>query len=930
MTVSRFRRSTGHVLAPVEPAACASERRFDMTEEVHILILEDREPDAALMIRQLRAEGIQSAAKRVATEPDFADGLRDPALDLILADYNLPSYDGLSALKLAQKERPEVPFIFVSGMIGDDMAIDTLHAGATDYVLKQRLNRLGPAVRRALRETEERCKRRQAEEKLHYLLSYTPALVYAMKVDGQQIIPSLLSGDIENLLGVPAKSTGHKWWLESLHPEDHDRVLATLANGLAGKGYSMEYRLRHKDGTYRWIRDDNRVVGGSADRSKQTVGVWLDITERKMMEAEIGFQQRLLNAFFSGATAGMALLDTDLRYLQVNDTLAKMNKVSVERHVGRAIHEVSPLLAPTVEPFFRKVLQTGKPILNVEVSGKTRSAPDVERHFMESFFPVKGENGIPNGVGVIVVEITELKKTEQALRESEMRQRLAIENAGMVTWDLDLTSGISIWSDSNFRLLGYEPIPGGRATREMWYSRVHPEDRSHVDEAFQRAQRDHSLYNPEVRIIKADTGEVRWLSLLGRFIYDMDGNATRLIGVGSDITERKQAAQERNKLQAQLVQAQKMESVGRLAGGVAHDFNNILTVIMGYSDILLTDLSLDDPNRESIEDIKNSGQRAVTLTSQLLAFSRKQILAPRVVNLNDIVYETEKMLRRIIGEDVLLTTIPSPSINSVYVDPGQLGQVIINLAVNARDAMPEGGRLIVETQDAELNEEFCHQHPGSRPGRYVLLSVRDTGCGMTQEVMAQIFEPFFSTKGMGKGTGLGLSTIYGIVKQSDGYIDVESEIGVGTCFKIYLPVVDAAVHPSAPEEATVSSSGSETILLAEDDRDVRRIAKKILERQGYKVLESSNGQAAIALADRFDGPIDLLMTDIVMPGMNGRQLAEILTARHPGLKTLFVSGYTDDQIVRHSVMSASTHFLNKPFSTSDLTSKVRDILEGRE
>jgi len=493
-----------------------------------------------------------------------------------------------------------------------------------------------------------------------------------------------------------------------------------------------------------------------------------------------------------------------------------------------------------------------------------------------------------------------------------------------------LTSGISIWSDSNFRLLGYEPIPGGRATREMWYSRVHPEDRSHVDEAFQRAQRDHSLYNPEVRIIKADTGEVRWLSLLGRFIYDMDGNATRLIGVGSDITERKQAAQERNKLQAQLVQAQKMESVGRLAGGVAHDFNNILTVIMGYSDILLTDLSLDDPNRESIEDIKNSGQRAVTLTSQLLAFSRKQILAPRVVNLNDIVYETEKMLRRIIGEDVLLTTIPSPSINSVYVDPGQLGQVIINLAVNARDAMPEGGRLIVETQDAELNEEFCHQHPGSRPGRYVLLSVRDTGCGMTQEVMAQIFEPFFSTKGMGKGTGLGLSTIYGIVKQSDGYIDVESEIGVGTCFKIYLPVVDAAVHPSAPEEATVSSSGSETILLAEDDGDVRRIAKKILERQGYKVLESSNGQAAIALADRFAGPIDLLMTDIVMPGMNGRQLAEILTARHPGLKTLFVSGYTDDQIVRHSVMSASTHFLNKPFSTSDLTSKVRDILEGRE
>lgn len=399
-----------------------------------------------------------------------------------------------------------------------------------------------------------------------------------------------------------------------------------------------------------------------------------------------------------------------------------------------------------------------------------------------------------------------------------------------------------------------------------------------------------------------------------------------------DITGRKEAEEERQRLEAQLHQSQKIEAIGHLAGGVAHDFNNLLTVILGYSQTLLARMPADDPHRAALVSIRDAGERAAALTRQLLAFSRKQILAPRIVNLNDVVANIEKMLRRLIGEDITLATVFAPAIRQVKVDPGQMEQVIINLALNARDAMPQGGRLTIETQARLLDEPYCRSHAGLKPGHYILLSLTDTGCGMAPEIKARIFEPFFTTKDQGKGTGLGLAMVFGIIKQSEGYVDVYSEAGVGSTFRIYLPAVEAATAPQAAEEdeeKSITPGGHETILLVEDEAEVRGIAKLTLETQGYRVLEAENGRKGLAVAESAGVPIDLLITDVVMPEMNGRLLAEALQADHPGLKVLFMSGYTDDAIIRHGILEAKSAFLNKPFLPHSLAKKVREVLDER-
>jgi PAS domain S-box-containing protein len=401
-------------------------------------------------------------------------------------------------------------------------------------------------------------------------------------------------------------------------------------------------------------------------------------------------------------------------------------------------------------------------------------------------------------------------------------------------------------------------------------------------------------------------------------------NQRQFTGVVRDVTQRK-------KLEEQLRQSQKMDAIGQLAGGVAHDFNNMLTVISGYSEILLTMLEVDDPKRQFLLDIRDASERATTLTRQLLAFSRKQLLEPKVVNLNDIISNIEKLLRRLIGEDIVLTILLSPYLSRVKVDPNQIEQVVLNLAVNARDAMPQGGRLRIETRDTIITEEQSRLLPESKPGRYTMLSVTDTGHGMSPDIKARIFEPFFTTKGPGKGTGLGLATVFGIVKQSDGHIEVESKPSGGSTFRVYLPSVDT-IGRTIESDATVGivQPGNETILLVEDEDAVRGIAKIALETHGYRVLEASDGPNALAIADSVQGHFDLVVTDVVMPQMSGRELIEILHTKYPNLKTLFISGYTDDAIVRHGIRDASTPFLQKPFSPLSLARKVREILDDKQ
>jgi signal transduction histidine kinase len=426
--------------------------------------------------------------------------------------------------------------------------------------------------------------------------------------------------------------------------------------------------------------------------------------------------------------------------------------------------------------------------------------------------------------------------------------------------------------------------------------------------------------NPVNENLTAD-GKVIRCQWFNTPLFEDDGRFAGILCLAQDITE-KVAMEERFR------QAQKLEAIGSLAGGVAHDFNNLLTIINGYADLVQATLPADSPTAELVREISQAGDRATGLTRQLLAFSRKQVLEPKVLQLNAVVAETTKMLQRLIGEDVDLHTSLDPGLDRVKADPGQIEQILINLAVNARDAMPRGGKLTIQTANVELDETYVESRSDVRPGRHALLSVSDTGSGMDETVKSRIFEPFFTTKEAGSGTGLGLATVFGIVKQSGGHIAVYSEPGLGTSFKIYLPVVDElASSTTAPTEQAALVQGVETILLAEDEPALRALTRHVLQLHGYKVLEAENGTAALRAAEGYDGPIHLLVTDVVMPAMSGRQLAEALVVLRPEMRVLYLSGYTDDAVVRHGVLHAETAFLQKPFTPSGLAHKVRKVLD---
>ncbi len=526
-----------------------------------------------------------------------------------------------------------------------------------------------------------------------------------------------------------------------------------------------------------------------------------------------------------------------------------------------------------------------------------------------------------------IYQQVQIHRIRRQLDEQEELFRLISENAADMIAVVD-TNGRRLYNSPAYqRVLGYSPEEL-RATSS--FEQIHPDDRQRVMEAAEEARRTGVGRRIEYRILHKD-GTWRTVESTASVVRNAKGEIEKFVIVNRDITERRQAEEALSRSEKQLRQAQKMEAVGQLSGGIAHDFNNLLGVIIGYSEALEARLDQNEPLRKNAEEIKKAGRRGAALIRQLLAFSRQQVLAPKVLDLNAVVADVDKMLRRVIGEDIDLTSVLDPATGHVKADQGQIEQVIMNLAVNARDAMPEGGKLTIETANAELDEGVARHSPYVLPGSYVLLAVSDTGVGMDAETQAHIFEPFFTTKGPGEGTGLGLAMVYGVVKQSGGYIWVYSEPGKGATFKIYLPRVDEVVEAArGGARSAPSSQGWETILLVEDEEPLRALTRGLLVESGYNVLEANSGAQALELAERHEGPIHLLLTDVVMLGMSGFALAEKLVAARPEMRVLYISGYTDRAFGPHGTLEPGTLLLQKPYTQDNLIRKVREALDLEE
>ncbi|HET6146213.1 MAG TPA: response regulator [Polyangia bacterium] len=647
-----------------------------MTRLLRLLIVEDREDDAELLLLELARGGFDVDYERVQTAHAMSDALARRAWDMIISDYSMPGFGALQALSTMRGSGVELPFVVVSGTIGEESAVEALRNGARDFIVKGQLARLLPAVERELQESRGREARREAERALR---------------DSEQQVRLLLDSTGEGIFGVDLQGR------------------CTFANRAAIDmlGYSGTGEL-----------------------------------------------------------------------------------------VGRPVHDLLH-----------------------------RARADGARCL------------------------------EQDCR---LRRALGADRAGYID-----------------------------------------------DESLDR------------------TDGVRLIAEMRLFPVMRDGQRVGAVASFVDVSHRK-------RLEAQLRQAQKMEAIGSLAGGVAHDFNNLLSVILSYSDMLLDGLKGGDPMRADLEEIKKAGERASVLTRQLLAFSRQQLLQPRILDLNQILGGLQSMLRRLLGEDVELSLLTARVIGQVRADPGQIEQVVMNLVVNARDAMLDGGKISIETDNVELGPEYATTNLGVTPGPYVMMAVTDTGTGMDAATQARIFEPFFTTKEKGRGTGLGLSTIFGIVQQSGGHIWVYSEPGKGTTFRIYLPRVDGVVEAiDTPPTGPVNLRGNETALLVEDDEQVRTISRTILRRHGYNVLEAANGGEAFLLCERYTAKIHILITDVVMPRMSGRQLAERVAALRPEMKVLYLSGYTESTIIHHGMLDAGIAFLQKPIVPESLLRKVREVLDGQ-
>ena len=693
--------------------------------------------------------------------------------------------------------------------------------------------------------------------------------------------------------------------------KDASAVSAGIRAILDGKAPDFIYEYTCRTGSApRWFRL-------TATRIEQPGGPFavlmnVDITDQRQLEDHL----RKLSMAVEQSPVSILITDTTATIEYVNPHLSVVSGFSPEEVIGR-----NPRIwkgPETPGHLYRDLWATisAGGTWEGDLQNTTKSGKVLWEHV--KIAPLRNAEGAITNFVAVKEDITGRRQAEAELRASEGRLRALFETVHLVALGLDAQGRVEYVNPFFLQLTGYthEEVLGAD-----WFTRFVPvAARPEILGAFQGViERGTPTHYRNAILTKA--GKEVTISWHNTPLRNEEGRAIGTLSLGEDVTEHAQ-------LEDQYRQAQKMEAIGRLAGGVAHDFNNLLTVITSYTEMLVTDLAAGDPRRDDLDQIRKAAEGATSLTRQLLAFSRQQVIEARDLALNDAVQAACKMLTRLIGEDIELAFLPGSGPITVRMDPGQLEQIIMNLAVNSRDAMPQGGKLTIETSSVELDHAHAAAHWPSVPGHFALLALSDTGLGMDEPTQARIFEPFFTTKEAGKGTGLGLATVYGIVKQSGGFIWVYSEPGQGTTFKIYLPILGTVAVEAAPgPPASQPKGGDETILLAEDSAAVRGATKQILERLGYTVIGAPSGRAALNILGKFQHAIHLLLTDVVMPEMSGRELAEKFRTLRPEGKVLFMSGYTNDAVVLHGVLESGLAFLQKPFSPDSLASKVRDVLD---
>jgi len=705
------------------------------------------------------------------------------------------------------------------------------------------------------------------------------------------------------------------------NPEQTEEAIQHLWQLGSWKG---EVTQKHTDGSTIYLLSSLSLLKDSAGAVVGTVSVNRDISKRRRAEEASRQSEERFNRAFHASPAALSIVHAaELCIIDVNDSFLHIFGYRREEMIGRTLFELKLIVEVDETAKLIEQLRRHERVRDDEMTYRTKAGEIIQVLFSAEPVELDGENYIL----AMAVDITARKKAEERLK-------LALAATQMGVWEWEVQTDKLFWSPECYAIHGLKHFDDARSA---FWEALHPEDAARAIKEFASAIAGQTTYNAEFRIVHPG-GEVRWVAMLGKSSYDKNGNPLRAIGTIQDITERIQVEEAQVQLEDQLRQAQKMETIGRLAGGIAHDFNNLLTVIQGYCDLILAKMAGDNPMRTKLEQIQKAGKRATTLTRQLLAFSRKQMLSPVVLDLNNLITNLQDMLERLIGEDILLTVLLQPDLWPVTADSSQLEQVIMNLVVNARDAMPTGGLLTIETSNVYRDDVH---HNGSiksesakaaqseaLTGPCVMVAVTDTGCGMDEQIRAHLFEPFFTTKEQGKGTGLGLATVYGIVKQSSGDIFVYSEVDQGSTFKIYLPATATATDQQVMSHSQASpSQGNETILLVEDEEMVRKLVQTALEEKGYTILEARDVDDAFSLAMHYAGVIDLLVTDVVMPQISGRELAEYLLVMRPEMKVLFTSGYTDDAVVRHGLLTAEVEFLQKPFSSRALALKVREVLD---